>query len=62
MMTTSLKSYGPCTPLGFPLTDKQARNLEVVLQKLGKEKRRCGGFPFPIRLSFTWPWRDGIFY
>lgn len=39
-MASVLKSYGPEGPLGFPLTDKQARNLEAILQKLGKADYR----------------------
>jgi hypothetical protein len=33
-----LKSYGTEGPLGFPLTDKQARNLDALLKTLPKSK------------------------
>ena len=39
-MSTNRSSYGPDGPLGFPLTDKQARNLEAILQKVGKPDYR----------------------
>src|ERR1039457_6209023 len=37
-MSTPLKSYGPEGPLGFPLSEKQARNLDTLLKALPKSK------------------------
>src|ERR1019366_2467985 len=34
----SLNSYGPQGPLGFPLTEKQTRNLDTLLKALPKSK------------------------
>src|SRR5262245_64486500 len=33
-----LKTYGPEGPLGFPMIDKQARQLDAVLKQLPSEK------------------------
>jgi hypothetical protein len=33
-----LKTYGTEGPLGFPMTDKQARNLDILLKQLPKTK------------------------
>jgi hypothetical protein len=35
---TYLKTYGPEGPLGFPMNDKQARNLEIIIKQLPKAK------------------------
>jgi hypothetical protein len=37
-MVDFLKSYGPCGPLGFPLFEKQVRNLDTLLKALPKSK------------------------
>jgi hypothetical protein len=37
-MTTPVKSYGPEGPLGFPLSEKQARNLDTLHKALPKSK------------------------
>ena len=37
-MTTFLSSYGIEGPLGFPMTDKQARNLDTLLKALPKAR------------------------
>ena len=37
-MSALLKSYGPEGPLGFPLSEKQARNLDTLLKALHKSK------------------------
>jgi hypothetical protein len=37
-MLTHLKSYSPCGPLGFPHSEKQARNLDTLLKALHKSK------------------------
>jgi hypothetical protein len=34
----ALSSYGPVGPLGFPLSDKQARNLDTLLKAVPKSK------------------------
>ncbi len=39
-MSAIRNAYGPEGPLGFLLTDKPARNLEAILQKLGKPDYR----------------------
>ena len=35
---STLHSYGPAGPLGFPLSEKQARNLDTLLKALPKSK------------------------
>jgi hypothetical protein len=37
-MVALLKTYGPTGPLGFPLSEKQARNLDTLLKALPKSK------------------------
>lgn len=37
-MSDTLKTYGPAGPLGFPFSDKQARNLDALLKSLPKIK------------------------
>lgn len=37
-MSDFLKTYGPTGPLGFPLSEKQARNLDTLLKPLPKSK------------------------
>jgi hypothetical protein len=37
-MSALHKSYGPTGPLGFALSDKQARNLDILLKALPKSK------------------------
>lgn len=35
---STLKSYGPEGPLGFPHSEKQARDLDLLLKALPKQK------------------------